>query len=72
MKWYWAAWALISFAAFAVPELIAVFTGHPDRKLSSAAWALEDLLPGDPLAWRIALMITAIIVVIHLTVGPRH
>jgi len=50
----------------------AVFTGQPEKKLSASAWALEDMLPGDPIAWRIIIAATAIMVIIHLTFGPRH
>lgn len=71
MNGYWGAWAAIAFTAFAVPEMIAVFTGHPDRKLSSAVWSAMDSLPA-PLAWRIAAVVVIAVVAFHLLFGPRH
>ena len=74
MNWhvYWGAWASATLFTFAAPEMWAVFTGQPEKKLSASAWALEDMLPGDPIAWRIIIAATAIMVIIHLTFGPRH
>lgn len=70
---WWACWAAASFTGFALPEMIAVFTGHPNWKLSQAVWVLEDeILPGQPIWWRAALFVTLIVVAYHLTLGPRH
>ncbi|HEY2088002.1 MAG TPA: hypothetical protein VGH54_18545 [Mycobacterium sp.] len=71
MSWshlYWLSWLTVGFA---VPEMVAVFTGHPERKLSAAVWALEDAVP-YPLAWRTVAVITLAVVCWHLFFGPRH
>lgn len=68
---YWAAWAGASFLAFGIPEMWAVFSGHPQWKLSSAVWQLEDQMP-YPLAWRVVIAVTLIFVVYHLVYGSRH
>lgn len=69
--WYWLGWATTTLIAFLVPELYALFTGHPDRKLSNAIWRLEDLLPYS-LAWRLVFMGLIVWLGYHLTLGPRH
>lgn len=73
MNWhaYWAVWALACFTTFAGPEMAAVFTGHPDRKLSASAWALEDYI-GYPLVWRIAAGALLALIFWHLFYGSRH
>ncbi|HEY2090240.1 MAG TPA: hypothetical protein VGH54_29985 [Mycobacterium sp.] len=71
MNWYWGIWASVSFSAFAIPEMIAVFTGHPRWKLSSAVWSLEDAFP-YPLVWRTVAVITVAVIAYHLAFGPRH
>ena len=38
-NWYWLFW----FLCFAIPETIAVLTGHRERTLSYSVWQLRDL-----------------------------
>lgn len=73
MNWhaYWAVWALATLTAFLGPELAAVFTGHPERKLSQSFWVLEDAV-GHPLIWRLTAGVIVAVVFYHLLWGPRH
>jgi hypothetical protein len=68
---YWALWALTSLVAFAIPESVAVLTGHPEWKLSQAVWVLEDAV-GHPMVWRVVAGLALTGVVYHLLFGPRH
>lgn len=43
MFWYWWAW----LGAFAVPEFIALGTGHPGNTFSDFVWKVCDVLPGQ-------------------------
>lgn len=73
MNWhaYWATWASLALLGFAVPELCAVFSGHPERKLSQSFWIMEDAV-GYPLIWRLTVGVVVAVVFYHLLWGPRH
>lgn len=43
MYWYWWAW----LGAFAVPEAVALATGHPKGTFSDFVWRVCDVLPGS-------------------------
>jgi hypothetical protein len=46
--WYWAIWFLVTFpVAFLVPELYAIFSGHPENTLSNQVWKIETFMPGQ-------------------------
>jgi len=48
MARYWLIWFLVSITSFLVPELIALFSGHPENTLSDSIWRMEDLYkPGQ-------------------------
>lgn len=46
---YWLIWFTVSFTAFIIPELVAVFTVGAPGTLSGTIWDLEGLVPGQPL-----------------------
>lgn len=46
MRWYWAAWLLLGFL---VPELVALFSGHPENTLSETVWNWFHVKPGSKL-----------------------
>lgn len=73
MNWHllWLLWAGISLASFGAFELYAVFTGHPEHKLSNAFWTLQDSLP-NPTVWRVIIFMFLCYLAFHLTFGPRH
>lgn len=47
MSAYWACWSLGWFISFIIPELMALFSGHPENTLSDNIWRLEKLVPGQ-------------------------
>lgn len=44
---YWTCWFGAFITAFLIPELWALFTGHPDNTLSANVWRLEQIAPGQ-------------------------
>ena len=46
-SWFWTAWFAVSFAAFLIPEIWALVTGHPENTLSAQIWRLESLKAGQ-------------------------
>jgi hypothetical protein len=65
MTRYWIIWALASFAAFIIPESIALSTHHPENTLSETLWRGEHLSDGNPLHWTfIHLMVTTMLIIL--------
>jgi hypothetical protein len=51
-SWYWCCWLTGVLVSFAVPETIALATGHPRNTLSWNIWTFFGGKPGEsPLAW---------------------
>lgn len=48
-RWYWLTWAVVTFTAFLVPEVVALATNWRNT-LSASVWDLESFLPGQPVA----------------------
>lgn len=69
--WWWTFWGIVSLGSFGAAEMWAIFTGHPEHKLSQNFWELVDSLP-YPTVWRIGLLALFVFISIHLTFGPRH
>lgn len=49
MDIYWATWFAVSITFFLVPELLALFSGHPENTLSDAIWRMEAARTGQPI-----------------------
>lgn len=65
MKWnlwslYWSVWL---FAAFGIPEGIALGTGHPENTLSDQVWHLEGT---GATFWRYVVFVTLLWLLIHM------
>lgn len=50
MRNYWTIYLPIAFAFFAVPELVALFTGRPENTLSEYVWRTFDVIRHQPIS----------------------